>query len=138
MAAGDLKSPDCIVISVPNGNAVTKGQLLRLTGSASPTQTTYQGPFAVAIEDMAFSVTSMVRACIWGPVEITYAGTNDTPVGGPLMPALDPSGNASGAGPIGTVTHATATTTGLVCGLATEIMDTSGNNYTMFIGIGGT
>lgn len=72
MAAGDVKGPEAVVITVTAGAAVTKGQLVHLEadGKWDPTVDTDTGKFGVACEAASADGVSF-KCCVYGPVEVT-------------------------------------------------------------------
>lgn len=137
MAAGDVKDVDKVVIrKLLAGATITKGQLVHEETDDykwDPAADNDKGPFAVALE--AATDTTEFRAVLWGPVEVTYAG------GTALGTAAAKLGDALGAqgaqgGSVGQVCLADAGAFGEKAGIAYENMDTSGNTYTMFVGLG--
>jgi hypothetical protein len=129
MAAGDIKSDLTRCMYITSTGGITKGQLEQCNTDGTWVLATDGdlGPWAVATETCLTGETH--RAAIWGPVEVELSGTDDVTVGQPIM--------ASDDGADGTVNPADAYTTGEVCGIALTEQDTSGNTFTMFLGLGG-
>lgn len=72
MAAGDVKGPEAVVITVTAGAAVTQGQLVHLEadGKWDPTADTDTGKFGVACEAASADGVAF-KCCVYGPVEVT-------------------------------------------------------------------
>ena len=139
MAAGDIKGEEAVIEYVTAGAVVTKGQLVHLEPDDNkwdPAVTDDYGPWGVA-HAAAAADGATFPVVTYGRVEIKYGGTDDALVGAVLRPATQAI-SATSDGAIGDVTEAGGDCSGnKVCGTASELMDTSGNTYTMFIGRGG-
>ena len=121
MAAGDLKGPECIVITVTAGAAVAKGQLVHIEADDKwdPTAADDVGKFGVAVTAAAADGNTF-QCCIWGRVEVTASAA------------------AIGAGDYveadaGVVRAAALTAYGEVVGVA---MEAFGNSETQTIWVG--
>ena len=72
MAAGDLKSDDCVVITGVISAATTKGEVMVKTQGVTtwaPATDGSKGKFGVALEAGPLG-SETIRICIWGPVEV--------------------------------------------------------------------
>jgi hypothetical protein len=127
MAAGDIKGEEAITMELLSTGGITKGQLehCESDGHWEVCTTGDLGPFAVACETALTGVYH--RAVVWGRVEVTLEGASDAVPGRAMIPSTT-----------GTLKVADATTTGLVAGLACETTTTTGDLFTLFVGIGGT
>lgn len=128
MAAGDLKGPECVVITVTSGAAITVGQVVHLEadGKWDPTAASDKGKFGVAI-DAASGADETVRVCIWGRVEVT--ATAAAIAKGALVMADD-------SGAVTQTDWAGGTVTAENVGTAMEAI-ASGETGTVWIGLGG-
>ena len=72
MAIGDLKGPECVVIEVTSGAAITVGQVVHVEsdGFWDPVVDNDLGKFGVAL-DAASGAAELVRVCIYGRVDVT-------------------------------------------------------------------
>lgn len=130
MAAGDVKGDEAFVVNLTAGTAVVKGNLVHYESDQKydPTVSADLGPFAVAIEAAAAD-TNTFRGVIWGRAEVVFSGATAAKIGTPLMAAT------AASGPSGSVSVSTDISGNQTAGVAMEAMDTSGNTYTMWVGL---
>jgi len=127
MTIGDLKGPECVVIEVVAGAAVTVGQVVHLElddGFWDPVVDTDIGKFGVAL-DAAAAAAAVIRVCIWGRVEVMATA------------AAIAKGSLVMSGTTGLVAIIDATGAGLgeVVGTAMEAFGSSGS-ATIWVGLG--
>lgn len=126
MAVGDLKGPECVVITVTSGAAVAVGQVVHLESDTywDPTAAGDHGKFGVAL-DAASAAAETIRVCIWGRAEVT-ATAADIAKGALVM--------ADTAGAVTETDWAAGTVTAEHVGTAMEAI-ASGDTGTVWIGL---
>ena len=126
MASGDLKSEECVIITVTLGATTKVGDIccVKADGKWDPVTTGDQGKFGVALD--AGVDTGTARMCIWGPVEVKATA------------AAIPKGELIKAGTTGYAVKqgaiAETTVYGLIVGMAMTAFD-SGGQGTLWVGL---
>lgn len=129
MAVGDLKGPECVVVEVTSGAAVTVGQVVHIEaddGFWDPVVDNDLGKFGVAI-DAASAAAETIRVCIWGRVDVAATAATIDEF------ALVMAGTT---GDITAADWAAGVDTSSICGTAMEAF-ASGGTGTIWVGLVG-